>query len=62
MDVIADLPYPLPVTVIQEMLGLPPGDRDRPKQWSDDFVVYFSKDVSQITEAEYRKKAAPEAI
>lgn len=35
MDVIADLAYPLPVTVICDMLGVPPGDRDRIRQWSD---------------------------
>ena len=36
MDVIADLAYPLPVTVICDMLGVPPGDRDRIRQWSAD--------------------------
>ena len=34
MDVIADLAYPLPVTVICEMLGVPPGDQDTIRQWS----------------------------
>src|SRR5262245_30508025 len=36
MDVIRDLAYPLPATVIAEMLGVPHADRDRFKQWSDD--------------------------
>jgi cytochrome P450 len=36
MDVIADLAYPLPVTVIAEMLGVPPEDRARFKHWSDE--------------------------
>jgi cytochrome P450 len=35
MDVIADLAYPLPVTVICEMLGVPGGDRARFRQWSE---------------------------
>jgi len=35
MDVIADLAYPLPVTVICEMLGVPVGDRARFRQWSE---------------------------
>ena len=38
MDVIADLAYPLPVTVICDMLGVPPGDRDRIRQWSADLA------------------------
>jgi pimeloyl-[acyl-carrier protein] synthase len=36
MDVIADLAYPLPVTVISEMLGVPAADRDVFRQWSSD--------------------------
>jgi cytochrome P450 len=35
LDVIQDLAYPLPTIVIAELLGLPPEDRDRLKQWSD---------------------------
>src|SRR5579872_3688459 len=38
MDVIADLAYPLPVIVIAELLGIPPEDRARFKQWSDAVV------------------------
>jgi cytochrome P450 len=34
MDVIADLAFPLPVTVIAELLGLPAEDRGRFKEWS----------------------------
>jgi cytochrome P450 len=35
MDLIADLAYPLPVTVIAEMLGIPEQDRDTFHHWSD---------------------------
>jgi pimeloyl-[acyl-carrier protein] synthase len=35
MELIADLAYPLPVTVIAEMLGIPAGDRDVFHRWSD---------------------------
>jgi cytochrome P450 len=38
MDVIADLAYPLPVTVICEMLGVPAGDHEQIKEWSADIV------------------------
>ena len=36
MDVIADLAYPLPVTVICEMLGVPTDDQASIRQWSSD--------------------------
>jgi cytochrome P450 len=38
MDLIADLAYPLPVTVIAEMLGVPSADRDQFKHWSDELA------------------------
>jgi pimeloyl-[acyl-carrier protein] synthase len=34
MDVISDFAYPLPVTVIAEMLGIPAEDRDSFRKWS----------------------------
>jgi cytochrome P450 len=57
MDVVADLAYPLPVTVIVEMLGVPVEDRDRLKRWSDEFIVYFSKSPDQVTPEEYDRAA-----
>lgn len=38
MDVIRDLAYPLPVTVIAELLGIPAERREDFKHWSDAFV------------------------
>jgi cytochrome P450 len=38
MDVIADLAYPLPVTVICDMLGVPVDDHERIKGWSSDII------------------------
>jgi cytochrome P450 len=43
MDIIADLAYPLPTTVIAEMLGLPVSHRPRFKLWAD---ALFSRQVS----------------
>ncbi len=43
MDIIADLAYPLPTTVIAEMLGLPITDRPRFKVWAD---ALFSRQLS----------------
>lgn len=39
MDVISDFAYPLPAVVIAEMMGVPTGDRDLFKDWSDDLMV-----------------------
>ena len=38
MDVIADLAYPLPVTVICELLGAPAEDADTMRQWTADIT------------------------
>lgn len=38
MDLIADLAFPLPFTVISEMLGIPEGDRDMVRDWSHTLV------------------------
>nr|MBF6591934.1 cytochrome P450 [Ktedonobacterales bacterium] len=37
MDVIADFAFPLPVTVIAEMLGVPSTDREQLGKWTHDF-------------------------
>jgi cytochrome P450 len=39
MDIVWQLAYPLPVTVIAEVLGLPAADRERFKRWSDAGVM-----------------------
>jgi pimeloyl-[acyl-carrier protein] synthase len=38
MDVVEDLAYPLPVTVICELFGVPERDRDRFRAWSRELV------------------------
>ncbi len=39
--VIEDLAYPLPAIIIAEMLGLPPEDRNKCKEWSDVIAAFF---------------------
>jgi pimeloyl-[acyl-carrier protein] synthase len=41
-DVIADVAYPLPATIIAELLGVPLGDLEQFKQWSDDVAGSFT--------------------
>lgn len=38
MDLVADLAFPLPFTVISEMLGMPESDRDQLREWSHTLV------------------------
>lgn len=40
VDIIRDVAYPLPATVIAELLGAPPGDRDRFKGWSEGILAF----------------------
>jgi cytochrome P450 len=39
LEIMADLAYPLPFTVIMTLIGLPLDQRDDYKQWSDDFMA-----------------------
>ncbi len=43
MDLISDLAYPLPVTVIAELLGIPLQDRDTFHVWGDKFNKHAGK-------------------
>ena len=52
MDVIAELAFPLPFTVISEMLGMPDGDRDAIRDWSHAIVKTLDP---IITEDEVRE-------
>ena len=60
MDLIADLAYPLPVTVIAELLGFPPEDYERMKQWSD--ALAASLGLNPSAEQQERSGRAREEI
>ena len=53
MDVIADLAFPLPFTVISEMLGMPDADRDQLRDWFHAIVKLLDPVITEeeITEA-----------
>ena len=42
-DLIADFAFPLPAIVIAEVVGVPPEDRARLKQWSDNMIAFAGK-------------------
>jgi cytochrome P450 len=56
MDVIADFAYPLPATVIGEILGVPRADIGLLKRWSDDIAAFVL--VSRANPDKYRAAAA----
>src|SRR5215510_7203828 len=41
VDFIADFAYPLPASVIMDLLGVPRGDLERVKVWSDDIALFI---------------------
>lgn len=46
IDLVTDLAYPLPVTVIAELLGVPVSDRERFGVWARDLITLLGQDPS----------------
>jgi cytochrome P450 len=55
IDLVDDFSYPLPATVISDMISIPPADRDRFRQWSQEIVAFNG--ATSITIVEVAEKA-----
>lgn len=60
LDIVDALAYPLPVIVIAELLGIPRGNRDQFKLWSDRIVRGAGKDVDPETFVQKQRQAGQE--
>jgi cytochrome P450 len=60
LDLVRDVAYPLPATVIAEMLGVPPSDRELFKAWSDDITVLVFGGADQSGRRERAQKGIVE--
>jgi pimeloyl-[acyl-carrier protein] synthase len=49
MDFMWDFAVPLPMLVISEIVGIPEDDRERVKQWCDDFALVATNFYANIT-------------
>lgn len=57
LELVADLAYPLPVSVIAEMLGVPPADQPQFKQWADD-LLSGGGELLSMTEVDLERRQA----
>lgn len=60
MDIIKGLAYPLPASVISEMLGIPPEDRQQFNLWADDMTAFLGSGRPKVDLAEAALKSVGE--
>ncbi|MEX1253454.1 MAG: cytochrome P450 [Dehalococcoidia bacterium] len=62
LEVIEDLAYPLPVTVVCELLGVPPSDRETFKEWSGELARGLDPGTALVPEVVERRRHAGNAF
>ncbi len=63
IDIVDDFAYPLPVTVIAELLGIPSERRDQFKAWSDTLIARPSEDTkAAVKETQTHRKRAKQEM
>ena len=60
MDAIKGLAYPLPASVISEMLGIPPKDRQQFNRWADEMTAFLGSGRPKVDLAEQALKSVGE--
>src|SRR5260370_16956974 len=61
VDYVADFAYPLPASVIMDLLGVPRADLERVKVWPDDIALFIG--TAQVAGNKYlRAEAGPKAM
>lgn len=58
MELVEAFAYPLPVTVISEMLGLPERDRDQVRTWTEELLQRRSREPTRRQRREQRRFVA----
>ncbi len=53
IDMIADFGFPLPITVIAELLGVPASDREKFREWTKALVFGIDADSSRVAALEF---------
>ena len=60
MDLIRDFAYPLPVAVIGDLLGVPAGDHEQLKAWSDELAGFIGSSLGSSDKYERAARGVAE--
>ena len=55
MEIVNDLAYPLPVTVIAHLMGVPREDRDQIKRWCDDITATLGNVMANLRPEDFHQ-------